>query len=561
MVLGASLMAAGPAPPGRAYTADAGTTPQFVDIARQAGVIFRHTNGASAGKHLAETMGAGGLFFDFDGDGWQDIFLVDSGSVVDAAVDRRARHRLFRNRGDGTFADVSGASGIQHRGYGMGACSGDYDADGRPDLYITSYGPNTLYRNRGDGTFTDVTTAAGVGSAGWGTSCAFADLDRDGDLDLWVVNYVDADRTRLPYCGDARSSLRFYCHPLKYDPLPNTVYRNDGGTFVDVTTRSGVGGFRSNGLGVVISDDDGDGWPDVFVANDTMPNFLFHNQGAWKFTETGLASGIAVAGDGKARAGMGIDAGDYDGDGLLDVVITNLDFEMHSVYRGLDHGLFVDATAATGVGFPTLPFVGFGVSFLDFDNDGQLDIAIATGHILDNAPKFRPGSTYAQRHLLFHNTTLRRFTEVGRLAGPGFNALKVSRGLATADIDNDGDLDLLVTTNGQDVELLRNDGGNRGHGLLIDLRSAAPNTRAIGARIRATTGSRTQTRYIRAGSSYLSQNDLRAHFGLDMATAVDRLEVQWPSGRVETIPSVAADQIVTIQEGRGVIEKVPVKKP
>lgn len=538
-------------------SANAAPLPQFIDIARQAGVVFHHINGASPEKHLAETMGAGGLFFDFDGDGWQDIFLVDSGSVVDPAVNRRARHRLFRNRGDGTFADVTDRSGIQHRAYGMGACSGDYDGDGRPDLYITSYGPNVLYRNKGDGTFVDVTAAAGVGDAQWGASCAFADLDRDGDLDLWVTNYVDAGRTNLPYCGDARNKLRFYCHPLKYDPLPNTVYRNDGGRFTDVSAASGVRNSRGNGLGVVIADYDADGLPDVIVANDTMPNFLFHNDGKWKFSEVGLASGVALAADGKARAGMGIDAGDYDGDGRRDLVITNLDFEMHSVYRGLDRGLFSDATTETGIGFPTLPFVGFGVSFLDFDNDGQLDIAVATGHILDNAPKFRPGSTYAQRHLLFHNVTGRRFTEVGRQAGPAFNTLKVSRGLATGDFDNDGDLDLLITTNGQDVELLRNDGGNRGHALLVDLRSGPPNTRAIGATIRVTAGGRTQMRDVRAGSSYLSQNDLRAHFGLGAATAIDRVEVTWPSGRVETLTGVAVDQIVTIQEGKGVTAKMP----
>jgi hypothetical protein len=544
---------------GAVYAATDAPTPRFVDIARQAGVIFHHTNGASKEKHLAETMGAGGLFFDFDGDGWQDIFLVDSGSVMDPAVDRRARHRLFRNRGDGTFADVSDRSGIRHTAYGMGTCSGDYDGDGRPDLYITSYGSNALYRNVGDGTFTDVTASANVGGGRWGASCAFGDLDRDGDLDLWIVNYVDAGRTKLPYCGDARTGLRFYCHPLKYDPLPSTVYRNDGSTFTDVSAASGVGRLRGNGLGVVIADDDADGWPDVFVANDTMPNFLFHNEGKWTFSETGLASGIALAADGKARAGMGIDAGDYDGDGQLDVVITNLDFEMHSVYRGLDRGLFDDVTTGSGVGFPTLPFVGFGVSFLDYDNDGRLDIAIATGHILDNAPKFRPGSTYAQRHLLFHNTT-RRFVETGKSAGPGFNTLKVSRGLATADFDNDGDVDLLVTTNGQDAELLRNDGGNRAHALLVDVRSARPNTRAIGARIRVTAGGQTQMRDVRAGSSYLSQNELRAHFGLGAATSVKRLEVLWPSGRSETIPGVAADQIVVVQEGKGVVERVPFRK-
>ncbi len=266
----------------------------------------------------------------------------------------------------------------------------------------------------------------------------------------------------IPICGDSRRNLRFYCHPLKYQPLPSTVYRNDMGTFTDVTVAAGVGAFRSNGMGLVVADYDADGWPDVFVANDTMPNFLFRNQGKWKFVETGLAAGVAVASDGKARAGMGIDAGDYDGDGRLDMAITNLDFEMHSLYRGLDGNLFTDATSVSGIGFPTLPFVGFGVNFLDYDNDGQLDVAIATGHILDNAPQFRAGATYAQRHLLFRNTTQRRFVEVGRSAGPAFNTLKVSRGLATADIDNDGDLDLLVTTNGQDAELLRNDGGNRG---------------------------------------------------------------------------------------------------
>jgi enediyne biosynthesis protein E4 len=311
---------------------------------------------------------------------------------------------------------------------------------------------------------------------------------------------------------------------------------------------------------VVIADYDDDGQPDVFVANDTMPNFLFHNLGKWKFAEVGLSSGIALAADGKARAGMGIDAGDYDGDGRLDVVITNLDFETHSVYRGLDGGLFADATTESGLGFPTLPFVGFGVSFADYDNDAQLDIAIATGHILDNAPQFRPGSTYMQRHLLFRNTTTRRFVEVGKTAGPGFNTLKVARGLATADFDNDGDVDFLMTTNGQDAELLRNDGGNRGHALLVDLRSGPPNSRAIGARIRVTAGSRTQMRDVRAGSSYLSQSDLRAHFGLGTATTVDRIEVRWPSGRTETVTAVSADQIVVIQEGKGLTDRTPFKK-
>jgi hypothetical protein len=531
--------------------------PRFVDIARSAGVSFHHVNGRSPDKHLAETMGSGGLFFDYDGDGWIDIFLVDGGSLASASVNGQARHRLFHNRGNGTFEDVTDRSGIRHREYGMGACAGDYDGDGRPDLYITSDGPNTLYRNRGDGTFVDVTASARVGDARWGTSCAFADLDGDGDLDLWVTNYVDADRKHPPFCGDAATGTRFYCHPLRYEPLPNIVYRNDGGVFTDVSAASGVGALRSNGLGVVIADYDGDGRPDVFVANDTMPNFLFRNDGNLRFAEQGLAAGVAIAADGKARAGMGIDTGDYDGDGRLDLAITNLDFEMHTLFHGLDRGQFADVSSASGLGFVTLPFVGFGVAFLDFDNDAQLDLAIATGHILENAPQFRAGSTYAQRKLLFRNTTRRRFVEVGRTAGPGFAGEGVSRGLATGDIDNDGDLDLLVTTNGRDAELLRNDGGSRGHSLVVRLRATRGNADAIGARIRLTAGPQSQLRDIKAGSSYLSQNDLRAHFGLGTATQADRLEVRWPDGRTESLADVPAGQIVTIEEGRGIVARTP----
>ena len=532
--------------------------PQFTDIAHQAGVTFRHTNGVSPDKHLVETMGSGGVFFDYDGDGWIDIFIVDGGSLADVSVARRAQHRLYRNTGGGTFLDVTERSGIRHREYGMGACAGDVDGDGRPDLYVTNLGPNVLYRNRGDGTFVDVTATARVADPRWSASCAFADLDRDGDLDLWVVNYVNADRANNPFCGDARAGVRFSCHPLRYEPLPNTVYRNDGtGVFTDVSASSGVGALRSNGLGVVVNDYDGDGLADVFVANDTMPNFLFRNTGTLRFVETGLASGIALGSDGKARAGMGIDSGDYDGDGRLDLVITNLDFEMHTVHRGLERGLFAYATIESGVGYPTLPFVGFGVAFLDFDNDSQLDIAIANGHILDNAPQYRAGSTYAQRKLLFRNGTMRRFAEVGRLVGPAFAALKVGRGLATGDIDNDGDLDLLVTNNGQAAELLRNDGGNRGNALVVRLRSSGGNADAIGARIRLTSGSQTQIRDIKAGTSYLSQNDLRAHFGLGTASKAERVQVLWPSGRTESVADVPANQIIDIGEGKGIVARKP----
>ncbi|HVG54110.1 MAG TPA: CRTAC1 family protein [Vicinamibacterales bacterium] len=538
-------------PPGRS------TTVRFADATREAGIDFRHVNGASPDKHLVETMGSGGLFFDYDDDGWIDLFLVDGGSFADPAVARRARHRLFRNRGNGTFQDVTAQSGIQHRDYGMGACAGDYDNDGRVDLYVTNVGPNMLYRNAGGGAFADVTRTARVGSTLWSTSCAFADLDRDGDLDLFVTNYVTADPSRNPYCGNAALNARGYCHPLQFDPLPNIVYRNDGnGTFTDVSAESGVAAYRSNGLGVVIADYDDDGWPEVFVANDAMPNFLFRRTGQWRFEEAALRAGVAVASDGRARSGMGTDAGDYDGDGHLDLVVTNLDSEMYSLYRGLGRQLFAYATPESGIGPATRPFVGFGVVFFDFDHDMQLDVAFANGHLMDNPLMRRAGATYGQRNLLFRNIAPRRFADVTASAGQGFALEKVSRGLAAGDIDNDGDLDLLVTNNGQTADLLRND-GEHGNALMVGLIGKHSNRDGIGARLRLTTGTRTQIREVKAGSSYLGQNDLRQHFGLGTNQRADRLEVRWPSGRNEVIPNVAANQIIAIREGDGIVSAAP----
>ena len=532
---------------------------RFTEISREAGLDFRHINGASPDKHQAETIGSGGLFFDFDNDGWVDIFLVDGGSIADPDAARQARHRLYRNRGNGTFEDVTAKSDIQHRDYGMGACAGDYDNDGRVDLYVTNFGPNVLYHNDGNGVFTDVTRTARVAGPGlWSTSCAFADLDRDGDLDLFVTNYVAADAKHSPFCGNAKLRMRFYCHPLNFEPLPNIVYRNDGnGVFTDVSAQSGIGAYRGNGLGVVIADFDGDGWPEVFVANDSVPNFLFHRTGEWRFEETALRAGVAVATDGKARAGMGADAGDYDGDGQLDLVVTNLDSEMYSLYRGLGNRLFAYATPESGIGPATLPFVGFGVVFFDFDNDMQIDLGFANGHIMDNAPLYRPGATYAQRNLLFRNVGRRQFADVTRSAGPGFALEKVSRGLVSGDIDNDGDLDLLVTNNGQTADLLRNEGGSGNNALLVRTIGTESNRDGVGAVLRLTAGARTQIREVKAGSSYLGQNDARQHFGLGKVTRVDRLEVRWPSGRTELLKDLQANQIITIREGSGIVGRVP----
>jgi hypothetical protein len=532
--------------------------PQFTDVTVAANVAFTNINGASPDKHLPETMGSGGAFVDLDGDGWVDIFLVDGGSMADPQVARRAHPRVLRNRRNGTFEDVTAKSGIRQHDYGMGVCAGDVDNDGLIDLYVTGVGGNVLYKNRGDFTFTDVTASAHVAGSGWSTSCAFADLDGDGDLDLFVTRYVDLSRPE-PFCGDERAKRRAYCHPLALPPMSNLVFRNDGhGVFTDVSESTGIAKYRSNGLGVVISDLDGNGFPDVFVANDALPNYLFVNEGGWRFTEAALSEGVAVADDGKARSGMGVDTGDYDGDGLLDLLVTNHEFEATSLYRNLGKRLFAYATRESGIAAPTRPYVGFGVLLLDYDNDTRLDIAIANGHVMDNTALFRQGSSHAQPNLLMRNEDGRHFRAVGKL---GNSPDKVSRGLAAADFDNDGDLDLLVTNNGDRIDLLRNDGGNSRNALLIQLvaKKSAPN--GIGARVIATVGSRTLVREVKAGSSYLSQSDTRVHIGLDRAAAAERLEVHWPAGSTEVFTNVAANQILTIREGDGIVSRKPFSRP
>lgn len=531
---------------------------QFRDIAREAGLMFTHVNGASPDKHFVEIMGSGGLFLDYDNDGRLDILLVDGGSEADPAVARTARHRLYRNRRNGTFEDVTTRSGIDHREYGMGACAGDFDNDGFVDLYLTNDGPNVLYRNNGNGTFTDVTRKAGVGSPLWSTSCAFVDVDRDGLLDLFVTNYVDMGKDRNRFCGNTRPMLRAYCHPLNFQGSPSVLYRNAGaGVFTDMTARAGISSYRGNGLGVAVSDYDDDLWPDVFVANDAVPNFLFHNNGHAGFTEDALVAGVSVASDGKPRAGMGTAFGDFDGDGRLDLVVTNHETEMHSLFRNLGNGLFGDATITSGVGPVTLPFVGFGVVFADYDNDGDLDLSIVNGNVIDNIALFRNGARHAQARLLLQNVGSGRYRDVSARAGAGFAVERVGRTLIAGDIDNDGDLDLLATSNGGSVELLRNEGGNRSHSLLIRLVGTSSNRDAIGAKLRFTAGGRTQVREMTSGSSYLGQNDSRVHVGLGGATVVDRLEIRWPSGKTEALQNVAADQIVTIREGGGIVAKVP----
>jgi enediyne biosynthesis protein E4 len=535
-------------------------TVSFENITQAAGLAFTHVNGASADKYLVETMGSGAVFFDFDDDGFIDVFLVDGGSIADRAVAAKARHRLFRNVGNGRFSDVSMPSGITHRDYGMGACAGDADNDRRIDLYVTNAGPNVLYRNAGGGVFTDVTRAAGVGLDGWSTSCAFLDIDRDGDLDLFVANYLEAPPSVNPFCGDAQRRIRLYCHPLNYKGRPSVLYRNDGmGRFTDISVDAGISTYVGNGLGVAVGDYDDDGWPDVFVANDAVPNFLFHNERNGRFAEVGLAAGVSVARDGKPRAGMGTEFADYNGDGRLDLVVTNHEFETHSLFRNDGRGLFTDATVESGIGPPTLPYVGFGVAFLDADNDTRLDLAIINGHVIDNTAMFRSGSTHAQRKLMLRNINGRRFADVGRQAGAGFARDGVGRTLVTGDIDNDGDLDLLITNNGGAVELLRNDGGNRLGA--IEVRALTRGRDAVGARVTVMAGGETRVREVKSGSSYLGQNDLRAHLGLGQATRVEWMEIRWPDGRVERIDAPPINHVVTVDEGQGITKRVPFVRP
>lgn len=536
----------------------AGAPVVFRDVTKQAGIVFEHTSGATVQKYMPETMGAGVVVLDFDSDGWPDIFFVTGGSLVDPELAARARHALYRNNRDGTFTDVTARAGIRLRGYGMGACAADYDNDGRVDLYITAFGGNTLYRNKGDGTFTDVTEKAGVAIRSWSTGCAFADVDNDGYVDLFVANYVDFALDNHKFCGNPARNLRVYCHPNVYNGLASVLFRNKrNGTFEDVTKRAGLHTTAGKSLGVVFTDYDNDGRIDLFVANDSVPNFLYHNRGDGTFEEVGLLAGVAVALDGKPRAGMGTDFGDIDNDGLLDVIVTNLDGETHTLYRAAGQGLFLDVTAESGLAEATLPFVGWGTAFFDYDNDGYLDLVIANGHTIDNTAELRPGTSDAQRNLLLRNEGNGRFKEVGLISGPGFALVKVSRGLAVADFDNDGDLDVVITNKGQGPDLLRNDGGNRQNAILVKTVGTRSNRDGIGARLRLKVGATVQIREVRAGSSYLSQNDMRVHFGLGQAPRAERLEVRWPSGAVDLLENVEANQIVTVVEGKGLVRRQP----
>jgi len=533
----------------------------FVDVTAAAGLDgVVHTHGGTGQKYYLETVPPGVCWLDYDRDGWEDIYFVQSGALPGTPRPAGSAHsRLFRNAGNGTFVDVTDRAGVANAsGYGNGCTAGDYDNDGDEDLYVTNFGPSVLYRNNGDGTFTDVTQQAGVKNGLYATSAAWADYDNDGRLDLFVANYVDFTMDDQKFCGSLRSNRRSYCHPDSYAGLPDALYHNEGnGAFKEVSRRSGIWDPGGKGLGVVWFDYDLDGDEDLYVANDATPNRLYRNDSNGRFTDVTLLAGVCCSEDGKPQSGMGVDAGDLDGDGWQDLFVTNLTHETNEFYRNLGgKGPFSIDTYPAGLGEVSLLMTGWGTDMFDYDNDGDLDIVVTNGHPMDDIEQDSDIITYAERPFLFENDGRGRFADVGRARGAYFNAMDTGRGLATADYDNDGDRDLVLTTSNRRVTLLRNDGGNTaGHWITLRLQGVRCNRDGIGARVTVRAAGRTQVQEVRSASSYLSQNDMRLHVGLGAAAQVDSIEVRWPANekRVEKIGPVAADQFLVIREGSGLV--------
>ena len=530
----------------------------FIDIASTAGLVFTHDNAASPEKYLVETMGSGCGWLDYDQNGLFDIYLVNGAATRLYTPKRPLRSALYKNNGDGSFTDVTEHAGVGAEGlFGMGVAVGDYDNDGFPDLFVLGYGRCILFHNNGDGTFCDVTPTAGVGNVGkWGSSAAWFDYDNDGKLDLVIANYVDWSPENNFYCGSKGPGLRSYCHPDVYHGQPPTLYHNNGdGTFTDVSNRSGLGQKPGNGLGVVTFDYDDDGWQDIFIANDSMPNFLFHNNRDGTFREVAYSAGVAVGIDGQFEAGMGADAADTTGSGRPDLVVTHLDQQLARLYRNLGEGVFEDATYRSKISYATFHMSGFGARFMDYDNDGRRDLFMANGHVLDNIQRYHAETRYAESKLMFRNSGAGIFENVSDQLGADFLQARVSRGAATGDFDNDGDLDILVSNNGQPPQLLRNDGGSSNHWLQLFLIGTRSNRDAVGSRVRVTAGDLILYDERKGGMSYQSAQDPRLHFGLGQRSAIHQIEIKWPSGGLTKLTNLKADQILAIEEGKGLVHR------
>ena len=517
---------------------------RFTDITAELGIEFRHANGESGQKYFIEPIGSGVALFDFDNDDDLDLYLVNGSDLPGVTSPILPTNRLYRNDGS-AFTDVTTEASVGDTGYGLGCCVGDYNNDGFTDLYVTNYGMNVLYRNNGDGTFTDVAEHAGVSGDQFSTGCTFVDMDVDGDLDLYVVNYVQFDPDTNPVC--TRQRIQTYCTPEALLGVSDVLYLNNGdGTFTDVSKKMGVGEASGKGLGVVSGDMDNDGDVDIFVANDTTPNLLYRNdpEGV-RMTEDALFSGVALSEEGRAYSGMGANLGDFDNDGYLDIVITNFQDQTNSLYHNVQGGFYTEMSFAKGIGEKSLPYLAWGVDFVDFNNDGWLDLFVANGHLDDNIAEIDPIGRYAQPNQLFLNNRGINFSEV---ADDAIAMSKVSRGAAFGDIDNDGDIDVVVSNLKDSPTVLRNDGDNTARWLSVKLIGTHCNRDAIGARVTIVSGDLTQIREVKSGSGYLSQNDLRLHFGLGDAMSVDTMTVRWLCGKVQTLQDIKTNQVLVISE-------------
>ena len=528
----------------------------FTDVTKQTGISFAHVS-APDKKYIIESMSGGVALFDFDKDGLLDIYFVNSLTVSTATDPRVARSELWRNRGDGTFSDVTEKAGVGYPGWGMGVVAADFDNDGWDDLYVTCYGPNRLYRNNGDGTFSDVTEKAGVGDSRWSTGAAFADYDKDGWLDLFVANYADVRLDALPEFGKGRfcefRGIPVQCGPRGLKGSGDSLYRNRGdGTFEDVSIRSGVSdpGGRF-GMGAVWSDFDADGRSDLFVANDAGPNFLYKNNANGTFSDVALQSGTAFSEDGKEQGSMGVAVADYDHSGGWSIFVTNFADEYNALYRHEKGFQFTDVSFASQTAKASIPYVGWGTHFLDYDNDGWLDLLVVNGHVYPQVERAGLLSRYAQRKLLYRNTQQGTFTETTSTAGSAMSEPSVSRGSAIGDLDNDGDLDVVINNLDGAPTVLRNDGGNRGNFLVVDLQGQRGNRGAIGAIVTVRASDLVQRAERRSGDSYLSHSDARLHFGLGTRTRVESVEVRWPDGTTQRFGERPANRFIKIVQGAG----------
>jgi enediyne biosynthesis protein E4 len=530
----------------------------FTDVTRSSGITFQHDNAATPEKFLIETMGSGCAWIDYDQDGLLDLYLVNGAATKVYTPGHPLNSALYHNNGNGTFTDVTAKAGVgSNTLFGMGVAVGDYDNDGFPDLFVCGYGRCLLYHNNGDGTFSDVTSRAGVANTAlWASSAAWFDYDNDGRLDLVIANYVDWSPERNFYCGDRGPGMRSYCHPDDFNPQPPTLFHNNGdGTFSDVSKSAGLAAKPANGLGIVTFDYDNDGWQDIFIANDHMPNSLFHNNRNGTFSEVGYLAGVAVSGDGQVEAGMGTDAADTTGNGRMDLVAVHLDMQLARLYQNMGDGTFEDATFRSRLSYATFHMSEFGTRFFDYDNDGAIDLFMANGHVLDNIERYHADTKYAEPKLMFRNTGHGIFQNVSDQLGPDFLAPRVSRGAAVGDFDNDGDLDILVNNCGQAPQLLRNDGGNRNHWIEILLIGTKSNRDGVGARVKLRSGDLTLYDQRKGGMSYQSAQDPRLHFGLGQRAKIDSIEILWPSGMETKLTNVECKQILAVKEGTGLVER------